>query len=109
MKKILVVILFLTIAGCSNEPVLDVIGMKNNVVKYSTGKVTMEGFVSGWQSKDQYQFGIVDIKELGQKSQFLVPVRYAGEKPKPGTKIRVTGIASIEAHEFQATKVVTIK
>lgn len=109
MKKIIAAMLFIAIAGCSDGPVLDVIGMKNDITRYSKATVTMEGVVSGWQSKDKSQFGIADIKESGQKIQFVVPVRYAGKMPEPGTKVRVTGIANIKAHEFQATKVTLVK
>lgn len=109
MKKFFAAILFFVIAGCSDGPVLNVSGIKDDITKYSKSKVTMEGVVSKWQSKDPAQFGIVDMKDLGKKTQFVVPVRFAGEKPAPGTKVHVTGMASVDAREFQATKVKVVK
>ena len=109
MKKFFATMLIFAIEGCSGEPVLNVKGIKEDISKYTQGKVIVEGVVATWQSDKQNQFGIVDISEVGQQKQHVVPVRYDGPKPAPGTKVRVTGTASIEAHEFQATKVTVMK
>lgn len=113
MKRYLVIIVFIfagmALAGCSdNGKALSVNGAQSNPSAYQ-GTVTIAGIVAGVSRQDPKVFALMDMAEAKCNKpgceKILLPVRYEGDTPKPGTAVQVTGSFTPQWEYFAATKV----
>ncbi|KAF0217108.1 MAG: hypothetical protein FD174_3409 [Geobacteraceae bacterium] len=75
-----------------------------------TGTVTINGVVSGFSKQDPKLFTIIDTGEaklckIVTCATFYLPVKYAGQAPKEGDEVNVTGSFSDKGRVFNASKV----
>ena len=75
-----------------------------------TGSITINGVVSGSSKQDPKIFAIIDTAEaklckVVTCATFYLPVRYAGNAPKEGDEVNVTGSFGERGRVFNATKV----
>ncbi len=75
-----------------------------------TGTITINGVVSGTSKQDPKLFTIIDTVEaklckIVTCATFYLPVKYAGNAPKEGDEVNVTGSFGDKGRVFNATKV----
>lgn len=75
-----------------------------------TGTITINGVVSGSSKQDPKIFAIIDTAEaklckIVTCATFYLPVKYAGNAPKEGDEVNVTGSFGDKGRVFNATKV----
>ena len=75
-----------------------------------TGVITINGVVASRSKQDPKLFALVDTAEAKLCKTvtcgiFYLPVKYAGNAPKEGDEVNVTGIFGEKGRVFKATKV----
>ncbi len=75
-----------------------------------TGTITINGVVSGHSKQDPKIFAIIDTAEaklckVVTCATFYLPVKYAGQAPKEGDEVNVTGSFGEKGRVFNAGKV----
>lgn len=75
-----------------------------------TGTITINGVVSGFSKQDPKTFAIIDTAEaklckIVTCATFYLPVKYAGNAPKEGDEVNVTGSFGEKGRVFNAGKV----
>lgn len=75
-----------------------------------TGTITINGVVSGSSKKGPKVFAIIDTAEaklckIVTCAAFYLPVKYAGNAPKEGDEVNVTGSFGEKGRVFNAVKV----
>ena len=75
-----------------------------------TGTVTINGVVSSISKQGPKLFSIIDTAEAKlcktiTCATFYLPVKYAGQTPKEGDEVKVTGSFGEKGRVFNATKV----
>ncbi|WP_298433537.1 cytochrome c maturation protein CcmE [Geobacter sp.] len=79
-----------------------------------TGTITINGVVAGVSKQDPKIFGIIDTAEaklckVVTCATFYLPVKYAGQAPKEGDEVNVTGSFGEKGRVFNATKVEVLR
>jgi hypothetical protein len=75
-----------------------------------TGSVTINGVVASISKQDPQLFAIIDTAEaklckIVTCATFYLPVKYAGNRPKEGDEVNVTGSFGDKGRVFNAVKV----
>ena len=75
-----------------------------------TGTITINGVVASVSKQDPKVFGIIDTAEVKlckvvTCATFYLPVKYAGQPPKEGDEVNVTGSFGEKGRVFNAGKV----
>ncbi len=75
-----------------------------------TGSITINGVVSGFSKQDPKIFAVIDTAEaklckIVTCATFYLPVKYAGNAPKEGDEVNVTGSFGDKGRVFNATRV----
>ena len=78
------------------------------------GTITINGVVSGHSRQDPKLFAIIDTAEaklckIVTCATFYLPVKYAGNAPKEGDEVNVTGSFGGKGRVFNATKVEVLR
>lgn len=89
--------------------VLTVNDIKADPAAY-TGTITINGVVASRSKQDPKIFAIIDTAEaklckVVTCATFYLPVKYAGQTPKEGDEVNVTGSFGEKGRVFDATKV----
>lgn len=122
MKKHFIIIVAIIITGISfagfssgmekkvqTKGILSVNDIQADPAAY-TGSVTINGVVSSISKEDPKLFAIIDTAEakfckIVTCANFYLSVQYAGNRPKEGDEINVTGSFGEKGRVFNATKV----
>ena len=122
MKKYIIALVAIVITGVAfagfssgmgkkvqTKSVLSVNDIQADPAAY-TGTVTINGVVASISKQDPKLFGIIDTAEaklckILTCATFYLPVKYAGQTPKEGDEVNVTGSFGAKGRGFNATKV----
>lgn len=122
MKKYIIALVAIVITGVAfagfssgmgkkvqTKSVLSVNDIQADPAAY-TGTVTINGVVASISKQDPKLFGIIDTAEaklckILTCATFYLPVKYAGQTPKEGDEVNVTGSFGDKGRGFNAVKV----
>lgn len=125
MKKYFIVFTAIIIAGIAfasfssgmgkrvqTQGILSVNDIQADPAAY-TGTITINGVVAGISKQDPQIFGIIETAEaklckILTCATFYLPVKYAGQTPKEGDEVNVTGSFGDKGRVFNATEVVVV-